>query len=43
VAVAHYPTDSPTWDLDDAEVTGLREANRMRFFAVTKLYGTISE
>ncbi|HEX2883022.1 MAG TPA: hypothetical protein VHQ42_00465 [Candidatus Limnocylindria bacterium] len=43
VAVANYPTDGPTWDMASADVTGLQEANGIRFFADTKLYGTISQ
>ncbi len=43
VAVANYPTDGPTWDMADADITGLQEANGIRFFADTKLYGTISQ
>jgi hypothetical protein len=43
VAVDNYPTDGPTWDMADADVTGLQEANGIRFFEDTKLYGTISQ
>ena len=43
VAVENYPTDGPTWDMADADVTGLQEANGIRFFEDTKLYGTISQ
>jgi hypothetical protein len=43
VAVANYPTDGPTWDMADADITGLQEANGIRFFADTKLYGTIDQ
>ena len=42
VQVANYPTDGPTWDLADAEITGLQEVNGIRFFEDTKLYGTIT-
>lgn len=42
LAVANYPTDGPTWDLADAEITGLQEVNGIRFFEDTKLYGTIT-
>ena len=40
--VANYPTDGPTWDMADAEITGLQEVNGIRFFEDTKLYGTIT-
>ncbi len=43
VRVENYPTDGPTWDMDDAEITGLQEANGVLFFEDTRLYGTISE
>lgn len=43
VAVDNYPADGPTWDMADAEVTGLQEANGILFFEDTKLYGTISQ
>ena len=42
LAVANYPTDGPTWDMADAEFTGLQEVNGIRFFDDTKLYGTIT-
>jgi len=42
LAVDNYPTDGPTWDLGDAEVTGLQEANGILFYEDTKLYGTIT-
>ena len=42
VQVANYPTDGPTWDMADAEVTGLQEVNGIRFYEDTKLYGTIT-
>jgi hypothetical protein len=42
LAVENYPTSGPTWDLADAEITGLQEANGILFFEDTKLYGTIS-
>jgi hypothetical protein len=41
--VANYPADGPTWDMADADVTGLQEANGILFFEDTRLYGTISE
>ena len=43
VAVANYPTDGPTWDMADADLTGLQEVNGIRFYEDTKLYGTISQ
>jgi hypothetical protein len=43
VAVDNYPTDGPTWDMANASDIGLQEANGIRFFADTKLYGTISD
>jgi hypothetical protein len=43
VRVANYPTDGPTWDMANADLIGLQEANGVRFFADTKLYGTISQ
>ena len=42
VQVANYPTDGPTWDMADADLTGLQEANGIRFYEDTKLYGTIT-
>ena len=42
LAVANYPTDGPTWDMADAEITGLQEVNGIRFYEDTKLYGTIT-
>ena len=39
--VANYPTGSPTWDMADAEITGLQEVNGVLFFDDTKLYGSI--
>jgi hypothetical protein len=41
--VENYPTDGPTWDIADAEITGLQEANGILFFEDTQLYGTISQ
>jgi len=43
VRVANYPTDGPTWDMASAELTGLQEANGIRFYADTKIYGTLSQ
>ena len=43
VTVENYPTDGPTWDMADADITGLQEANGILFFEDTKLYGTISQ
>ena len=42
VQVANYPTDGPTWDMANADVTGLQEVNGIRFYEDTKLYGTIT-
>lgn len=42
LAVANYPTDGPTWDMADADITGLQEVNGIRFFEDTRLYGTIT-
>ncbi len=42
VRVENYPTDGPTWDMADAEITGLQEVNGIRFYEDTKLYGTIT-
>jgi hypothetical protein len=41
--VDNYPNDGPTWDMENADLIGLQEANGVRFFADTKLYGTISQ
>jgi hypothetical protein len=43
LAVDNYPTGGPTWDMADADITGLQEVNGIRFFEDTKLYGTISQ
>ena len=43
VRVEGYPTDGPTWDMASADLTGLQEANGIRFYADTKLYGTITQ
>ena len=40
--VENYPTDGPTWDIADAAITGLQEANGILFYEDTKLYGTIT-
>jgi hypothetical protein len=40
--VENYPTDGPTWDIGDAGITGLQEANGVLFYPDTKLYGTIT-
>lgn len=42
LSVENYPTDGPTWDIADAEITGLQEASGILFYADTKLYGTIT-
>ena len=39
--VDNYPTDGPTWDMADAEITGLSEANDVRFFQDAKFYALI--
>ena len=43
LAVDNYPTGGPTWDIADADITGLQEVNGILFFEDTKLYGTISQ
>lgn len=40
--VDNYPTDGPTWDVADADLTGLREANGVRFFEDAKFYAVIA-
>jgi hypothetical protein len=42
VMVANHPTDGPMWDMAEAEITGLQEANGIRFYEDAKLYGTIT-
>lgn len=39
--VDNYPTDGPTWDLADADITGLQEANGVRFYEDAKFYAVI--
>jgi hypothetical protein len=39
--VDNYPTDGPTWDMADAEITGLQEANGVRFYEDAKFYALI--
>jgi hypothetical protein len=39
--VDNYPTDGPTWDLASAEITGLQEANGVRFYEDAKFYAVI--
>jgi len=42
--VENIPTDGPTWDLADAEITGLQEANGTYFYPVgNPFYGTIRQ
>lgn len=41
LSVDNYPTDGPTWDLADAGITGLQEANGVRFFPDAKFYALI--
>ena len=43
VRLADYPTDGPTWDIANAELTGIQEANGIPFYADTMIYGTISQ
>jgi hypothetical protein len=43
LSVDNYPTGGPTWDIADADITGLQEVNGILFFEDTKLYGTISQ
>jgi hypothetical protein len=35
-------TDGPTWDMAEADVTGLQEVNGIRVFEDTKLHRTIT-
>ena len=39
--VDNYPTDGPTWDMADAEITGLQEVNGVRFYEDAKFYALI--
>ena len=39
--VDNDPTDGPTWDMADAEITGLQEANGVRFYPDAKFYALI--
>lgn len=41
LSVENYPTAGPTWDLGDADITGLQEANGVRFFPDAKFYALI--
>ena len=43
VLVANYPTDGPTWDMANADLIGLQEANGIRYFPDTKIYGTLTQ
>lgn len=44
LAVENIPTDGPTWDMADAEITGLQEANGTFFYPVgNPFYGTIRQ
>lgn len=44
LTVENFPTDGPTWDMADAEITGLREANGILFFPEgNPFYGTIRQ
>ena len=40
--VDNYPTDGPTWDVAEADITGLQEVNGVRFFEDTKFYAVIA-
>ena len=40
--VDNYPTDGPTWDMADADITGLQEVNGVRFFEDAKFYAVIA-
>ncbi len=40
--VDNYPTDGPTWDMESAEITGLQEANCVRFYPDAKFYAVIA-
>ena len=42
VRIAGYPTDGPTWDLGDAGLTGLQEADGVLFYEDAAVYGTVS-
>ena len=42
LTVENYPTDGPTWDLASAEITGLQEANGVRFYEDAKFYAVIT-
>ncbi|MDQ2674656.1 MAG: hypothetical protein M3Y40_08360 [Chloroflexota bacterium] len=39
--VENYPTDGPTWDMASADITGLQEANGVRFYEDAKFYAVI--
>lgn len=39
--VVDYPAGGAEWDLDNAEVTGLQEANGVLFFESMQLYGVV--
>ena len=40
--VDNYPTDGPTWDVAEADITGLQEVNGVRYFEDTKFYAVIA-
>ncbi|MEO8511785.1 MAG: hypothetical protein ABI534_11180 [Chloroflexota bacterium] len=41
IAVEGHPTDGPTWDIGDAGVTGLQEADGVLFYENAAIYGTL--
>lgn len=44
VRVENFPSDGPTWDMTDADVTGLKEVNGIRFYPEgNPFYGTIRQ
>src|SRR5688572_8314951 len=40
--VDNYPINGPTWDVAEADITGLQEVNGVRFFEDTKFYAVIA-
>lgn len=43
VLVLNHPTDGPTWDIGDAAITGLQEANGVLFYEDAAIYGTFTQ
>jgi hypothetical protein len=39
--VVGYPENTADWDMANADVTGLQEANGIRFFETAQLYGVV--